>query len=99
MSDEVATALFEAAGSSVLEKIRFPMGAWTVDRFLGDLEGLALLEIELESEDQELPDPPKHVRVLREVTDDKRFVSGRLAALEPKERRKLVKKSYKEVDE
>lgn len=99
VSDEVATALFEAAGSSVLEKIRFPMGAWTVDRFLGDLEGLALLEIELESEDQELPDPPKHVRVLREVTDDKRFVSGRLAALEPKERRKLVKKSYKEVDE
>jgi hypothetical protein len=39
------------------------------------------------------------VQVLREVTDDKRFVSGRLAALEPRARRKLVKKAYKEVEE
>jgi CYTH domain-containing protein len=98
VTDEVAAALFEAAGDHVLEKVRFPMGAWTVDRFLGDLEGLALLEIELESEDEDLPKPPQHVRVLREVTDDKRFVSGRLAALDAKERRKLVKKAYKEDD-
>lgn len=99
VTDEVAAALFEAAGDHVLEKVRFPMGPWTVDRFLGDLEGLELLEIELDAEDEELPKAPTHVRVLREVTDDKRFVSGRLAALDPKERRKLVKKAYKEVEE
>ena len=99
VTQEVAAALFAAAGDHVLEKLRFPIGKWTVDRFLGDLDGLALLEIELESEDEELPEPPKHVRVLREVTNDRRFVSGRLAALEPKERRKLVKKAYKEAEE
>lgn len=99
VTEEVAAALFEAAGDHVLEKVRFPIGPWTLDRFLGDLDGLALLEIELESEDEALPDPPKYVDVLREVTDDKRFVSGRLAGLEPRERRKMVKKAYKEVEE
>ena len=99
VTEEVAVALFQAAGDHVLEKVRFPIGAWTLDRFLGDLDGLALLEIELEAEDEPLPEPPGGVAVLREVTDDKRFVSGRLASLEPSERRKLVKKAYKEVDE
>ena len=98
VTEEVAAALFEAAGDHVLEKVRFPLGGWTLDRFLGDLDGLALLEIELQSEDEELPEPPKLVQVLREVTNDKRFVSGRLAALEPKERRKWVKKAYKEAE-
>ena len=99
VTDEIATALFRAAGDDVVEKIRFPLGPWTLDRFLGDLDGLALLEIEIEREDEELPDPPQDVHVLREVTDDKRFVSGRLAALGPKERRKLVRKAYEEVKE
>ncbi len=99
VTEEVAVALFEAAGDHVLEKIRFPVGAWTLDRFLGDLDGLALMEIELEAEDEALPPFPTNLRVLREVTDDKRFVSGRLAALEPGERRKLVQKAYKEGDE
>jgi CYTH domain-containing protein len=99
VTDEMAAVLFEAAGEHVLEKIRFPLGAWTLDRFLGDLDGLTLLEIELEDEHDELPDPPRGVDVLREVTDDRRFVSGRLAALEPKERRKLVRKAYEEAME
>jgi CYTH domain-containing protein len=98
VTEDVAAALFEAAGDHVLEKVRFPIGPWTLDRFLGDLDGLALLEIELETEDQVLPDPPDGLHVLREVTDDKRFVSGRLAALEPRERRKMVKKAYKEEE-
>jgi CYTH domain-containing protein len=98
VTDEIASALFEAAGDHVVEKVRFPIGPWTLDRFLGDLDGLALLEIELEHEDQDLPSPPTGVDVLREVTDDKRFVSGRLAALGPKERRKLVRKAYEEVE-
>ena len=86
-----------AVGDHVVEKIRFPLGPWTLDRFLGDLDGLALLEIELEREDETLPEPPREVDVLREVADDKRFVSGRLAALGPKERRKLVRKAYEEA--
>ena len=94
---EVADALFEAAEDRVIEKIRWDVGGWTLDRFLGALDGLELMEIELEREDQPLPQPPRGVHVLREVTDDKRFVSGRLARLEPKEQRKLVKKAYKEV--
>jgi CYTH domain-containing protein len=99
VTDEIASALFEAAGDHQVEKVRFPIGPWTLDRFLGDLDGLALLEIELEHEDQELPDPPAGVDVLREVTDDRRFVSGRLAGLGPKDRRKLVRKAYEEVEE
>ena len=93
----IAEALFAAAGDHVLEKVRFAVGPWTLDRFLGDLKGLELLEIELESEDDELPEPPRGVRVLREVTDDKRFVSGRLAALAPEKRRKMVQNAYEEV--
>ena len=54
-------------------------------------------EIELDAEDETLPEPPGEVLVLREVTDDNRFVSGRLARLSPKKQRKLVKKAYKEV--
>jgi adenylate cyclase len=95
--DEVATALFEAAEDRVIEKMRWQIDRWELDRFLGALEGLVLLEIELDSEDDELPRSPKGVRVLREVTDDKRFVSGHLARMKPKDQQKLVKKAYKEV--
>jgi CYTH domain-containing protein len=95
--DEVAEALFEAAEDRVVEKIRWELGAWTLDRFLGSLDGLELMEIELGHEDQPLPGTPRGVQVLREVTDDKRFVSGHLARMKPKEQRKLVKKAYKEV--
>jgi len=95
--DEMAVVLFEAAEDCVIEKIRWELGGWTLDRFLGPLDGLELMEAELDSEDQPLPEAPHGVQVLREVTDDKRFVSGRLARLKPKEQRKLVKKAYKEV--
>lgn len=95
--DDVAAALFEAAEDRRIEKIRWKLGPWELDRFLGPLDGLALLEIELPSENAPIPEPPEGVHILREVTDDKRFVSGRLARLKPKEQRKLVRKAYKEV--
>jgi CYTH domain-containing protein len=95
--DDVAEALFEAAEDRVIEKIRWQLGDWTLDRFLGALDGLELLEFELEREDEPLRGAPRGVHVLREVTDDKRFVSGRLARMKPKDQRKLVKKAYKEV--
>jgi len=97
VTPEVAEMLFEAAEERLIEKIRWRLGAWELDRFLGPLHGLELLEIELEAEDVGLPAPPNGVHVLREVTDDKRFVSGQLARLDPKEQRKLVKKAYQEV--
>lgn len=95
--DDVAQALLLAAEDRTIEKIRFKIGRWELDRFLGSLEGLALMEIELEHEDERIPEPPEGVKVLREVTDDKRFVSGRLARMKAKKQKKLVKKAYKEV--
>ena len=95
--DDVAQALFEAAEDRLIEKMRWKIGPWELDRFLGSLEGLALLEIELDAEDSPLPEPPQGVHILREVTDDKRFVSGHLARMHRKPQQKLVKKAYKEV--
>ena len=95
--DDVAQALFEAAEERVIEKIRFKVGDWELDRFLGPLDGLMLLEIELDAEDEPMPPVPNGVHILREVTDDKRFVSGHLARMPHKKQRKLVKKAYKEV--
>lgn len=95
--EEMVEPLFASAEDRVIEKMRWALGPWELDRFLGSLDGLALMEIELESEDQLLPEPPEGVQILREVTDDKRFVSGRLARMKPKKQRKLVKKAYKEV--
>jgi len=94
---EVAQALFQAAEERVIEKIRFRVGDWELDRFLGPLDGLMLLEIELEAEDAPMPPVPDGVHILREVTDDKRFVSGHLARMPHNKQRKLVKKAYKEV--
>lgn len=95
--DDVAQALLVAAEDRTIEKIRFRIDRWELDRFLGPLDGLALLEIELEHEDEPIPESPAGVQLLREVTDDKRFVSGRLARMTPKKQRKLVRKAYKEV--
>lgn len=94
---DVAEALFVAADDRTIEKVRFRLGPWELDRFLGPLEGLELLEVELDHEDSPVPEPPTGVRLLREVTDDKRFVSGRLARMAPKKQKKLVRKAYKEV--
>jgi adenylate cyclase len=94
---DMAVRLLEAAEDRVVEKIRWKIGPWELDRFLGTLDGLALMEIELDAESDPLPDAPDGVQSLREVTDDNRFVSGRLARLKPKKQRKFVKKAYKEV--
>jgi adenylate cyclase len=94
---EVAQALFQAAEERIIEKIRFKVGDWELDRFLGPLDGLMLLEIELDAEEAPMPPVPDGIHILREVTDDKRFVSGHLARMPQKKQRKLVKKAYKEV--
>lgn len=96
--DDVAQALFLAADKRTIEKIRWKLGPWELDRFLGALDGLALLEIELENEEDPIPEAPHGVQILREVTDDNRFTSGHLARMKVKHQRKLVRKAYKEVE-
>lgn len=95
--EALAEALFLAAGSRVLEKIRYPLGPWELDRFTGSLEGLILLEIELDHEDDPIPEPPSGVSSLREVTDDKLFTNSRLARMTKKEQRALVARVYGEL--
>lgn len=95
--EDVAEGLMEAAGKRIIRKVRHRVGPWELDRFEGGLEGLTLLEIELEHEDDAIPDPPLGVQVLREVTDDKRFTSGALARLTKKEQRRMVAQVYAEV--
>lgn len=93
----VADALFIAAGESVIEKVRWRLGEWELDRFLGALDGLELLEIELEAETQPLPEPPPGVVILKEVTDVGAFTSARIARMKPKERRAFVRRAYRKV--
>lgn len=95
--EEVAELLFQAAGDRVLEKRRYRIGPWEVDWFEGDLEGLVLLELEMDEEDDPVPEVPEGIEVLLEVTDDKRFVSGQLAGASPTERRALVEAAYREA--
>lgn len=94
----VAEALFLAAGGRIIEKVRYLLGPWELDRFQGGLEGLTLLEIELGHEEDPVPAPPPGVRILHEVTDDNRFTSSALSRLKPGDQRKLVRLVYEEVE-
>lgn len=96
--DEVAQLLFEVAGERVLAKTRHRIGRWEVDWFEEDLEGLVLLELEMEREDEPVPEPPEGIEVLHEVTHDKRFVSSKLAGLGSEERKALVGRVYREAE-
>lgn len=95
--EELAVSLFEAAGDRVIEKIRWVIGPWKLDRFVGGLEGLFLMEIELDHEHDPIPEPPAGIRILREVTDHKRFTSSYLASMKKRKQARLVRKAYKEV--
>lgn len=98
VTEEIATALFEVAGSRVIEKVRHRSGPWEVDRFEGPLTGLVLLEIELETTDAPLPEWPAGVSVLREVTEDNQFTSSGLASLTSEEQERWVNDVYAEVE-
>jgi CYTH domain-containing protein len=92
---DVADGLLKAAGRRVIEKVRHRLGPWELDRFDGALDGLTLLEIELDDEDDPVPKPPAGIHIMREVTNDKRFTSHALARMRKKERRRLVAKVYR----
>jgi len=91
---EVAKGLLEASGKRIIEKVRYPIGPWELDRFEGALEGLTLLEIELTHEDDAIPEPPQGVDIMREVTDDKMFTSSYLARMKRREQKRLVEEIY-----
>ena len=97
VSREMAEALFEAAGDRIIKKVRFRLGRWELDRFGGGLEGLALLEVELERESEAVPDPPDGIEIMREVTDDNRFTNSGLASMPMTEQRRFVTRVYAEV--
>ncbi|MDR0826767.1 MAG: CYTH domain-containing protein [Desulfovibrio sp.] len=63
----------------VLEKIRYSISLagflWEVDEFLGDNQGLVLIEIELEREDAQFPRPDW---LGQEVTGDRRYYNANL---------------------
>jgi len=75
-----ARELMKLAISSPVEKIRYEIwfenSLWEVDIFLGKNKGLALAEIELDSENQEFKKPDW---VLNEVSADSRYYNSFLS--------------------
>lgn len=75
-----AEALLLLCLPPLLEKTRHLVAhsgkTWEVDEFHGRNAGLIIAEIELESEDEEVPMPDW---IDREVTDDPRYFNARLA--------------------
>jgi CYTH domain-containing protein len=86
----MAVRLLGAAEDRIIEKILWKLGPWKLDRFLGTLDGLSLMEIELDEESDPLPKPPQVVQSLREVPKDNRSVRSHLARMTPKNQCKLV---------
>lgn len=63
----------------LIEKVRYELRyddlVWEIDEFHGENQGLLVAEVELESEDQDVPLPPW---VDREVSDDRRYSNASL---------------------
>ncbi len=92
---EAGAALLELAGERRLGKLRHRLGRWEIDVFQGRLAGLVLAEVELTAPDEPLPPPPAGVALLREVTEDGRFVNQVLAGLDPSAAAALVAAAYR----
>lgn len=56
-------------------------GLWEVDTYLGRLQGLTVAEIELPSASSAVPEAPKGVVLLKEVTENSLFKNKALATL------------------
>ena len=80
---EDAESMIEACGiDGLISKTRHRIGRWEIDEFHGRLEGLVVVEIELESEMEVVDIPPF---IGREVTDDKRYYNSALATASPED--------------
>ena len=77
--DDASRLLDELCHRPLIEKTRYRIGleglTWEIDEFAGDNQGLIVAEVELESENQELPLPRW---IGREVSDDPRYFNAAL---------------------
>lgn len=85
------TLLGLAIGGTV-EKTRHTVGRWEIDVFAGRYAGLVLAEVELEGEDEPLPDPPAGLVLVREITRETGLSSRGLAALDDASAHALVER-------
>lgn len=82
--------LLDMCGPVRIEKTRHAIGRWEVDVLGGRFEGLVLAEVELESEDEPLPDPPAGLELGREVTEDPAITNHALAMMASPAARRFV---------
>lgn len=83
--EEVGRELGEAllgASDVAVDKRRHEEGRWVIDVYRERFAGLVVAEVELESADEPLPDPPEGVGLGTELTEDPRFSNARLAELD-----------------
>lgn len=73
--------LLEMTGEIRIEKLRYEVGRWEIDCFLGKLAGLVMAEVELASIDEPLPPVPAGLELLREVTMLSAYTNHCLARL------------------
>lgn len=86
-------ALMQIGGARRLNKTRHRLGRWEIDIFEGALAGLILAEVELAAADEPQPTPPEGVLLVREVTEDSRYVNQVLAGLDEAAAARLVEES------
>ncbi|MBK7894271.1 MAG: hypothetical protein IPJ90_05180 [Anaerolineaceae bacterium] len=91
--DEASYALLETLPAKVLVKRRYKLVdgrfPFSIDQFLGRLEGLVLAEIE-QPDIASLLAIPHPTFAQREVTEDSRFTGGELVALTPNQCQQLL---------
>ena len=68
-----------------------------MDVFKGDLAGLVLAEIELDTPSSPLPPFPPGMAIRGDVTDDPRFRNGNLVRMTPDEKAAIVRVAYASV--
>ena len=90
VSAEDGRALMAVAIGGTLEKTRYDVGRWEIDVYEGRFEGLTVAEFELDAEDEEVPEPPPGLELLREITYESGLSSRRLAGLDEVFARDLV---------
>jgi adenylate cyclase len=86
---DARTLLGLAAGGTV-EKTRYAVGRWEIDVYEGRYAGLVMAEVELDAEDEPLPDVPAGLDLVREITYETGLSSRGLAALDDASARALV---------
>ena len=85
------TLLGLAIGGTV-EKTRHTVDRWEIDVYEGRYAGLVLAEVELDAEDEPMPEPPAGLVLVREITRETGLSSRGLASLDESRARQLVER-------